>query len=180
MLHKLTVLLVFTFTVFTVRSMAQQTPLPADSILSRALSKAKAEKKNVFVIFHASWCGWCRKMDAAMNDPACKPFFDANYVVEHLTILESKDKKNLENPGAEALFKKYAPADSGIPFWLIYDAQGMLIADAKMPDGSNAGCPATVNEVAHLIQTLKRSSSIDEKTSKAIFERFRRNEPVKQ
>ncbi|HTG54955.1 MAG TPA: thioredoxin family protein, partial [Niabella sp.] len=66
--------------------MAQQTPLPADSILSRALSKAKAEKKNVFVIFHASWCGWCRKMDAAMNDAACKPFFDANYVVEHLTI----------------------------------------------------------------------------------------------
>jgi hypothetical protein len=49
-----------------------------------------------------------------------------------------------------------------------------------MPDGSNAGCPATADEVTHLINTLKRSSSIDEKTSKAIFERFRRNEPVKQ
>jgi len=178
MIHKLTLLLLFT--AVTAVSIAQKEPLPADSVLSRALSKAKAEKKNVFIIFHASWCGWCKKMDVAMSDPACKPFFDANYVVEHLTILESKDKKNLENPGAEALFKKHAPADSGIPFWLIYDAEGRLIADAKMPDGSNAGCPATADEVTHLINTLKRSSSIDEKTSKAIFERFRRNEPVKQ
>jgi thioredoxin-related protein len=104
MIHKLTLLLLFT--AFTAVSIAQKEPLPADSVLSRALSKAKAEQKNVFIIFHASWCGWCKKMDAAMSDPACKPFFDANYVVEHLTILESKDKKNLENPGAEALFKK--------------------------------------------------------------------------
>lgn len=172
--------LLFLFTGFTLVVSAQSPPLSADTLLSKAFSKAKAEKKNVFIIFHASWCGWCRKMDAAMSDPACKPFFDANYVVEHLTILESKDKKQLENPGAEALFKKYAPADSGIPFWLIYDASGALIADAKMPDGSNAGCPATADEVAHLVNTLKSSSSIDEKTSKVIFERFRRNEPVKQ
>ena len=178
MIPKFALLLLFTG--FTMVSMAQISPLPVDTILSRAFHKAKAENKNVFIIFHASWCGWCRKMDAAMSDPACKPFFDANYVVEHLTILESKDKKHLENPGAEALFKKYAPADSGIPFWLIYDAKGTLIADAKMPDGSNAGCPATTNEVTHLINTLQRSSSIDEKTGKAIFERFRRNEPVKQ
>ncbi|WP_114792288.1 thioredoxin family protein [Niabella yanshanensis] len=172
--------LLFLFTGFTMVVTAQSTPVSADTILARAFSKAKKEKKNVFIIFHASWCGWCRKMDAAMSDPACKPFFDANYIVEHLTILESKDKRQLENQGAEALFKKYAPADSGIPFWLIYDAKGTLIADAKMPDGSNAGCPATADEVAHLIHTLKRSSSIGEETSKAIFERFRRNESVKQ
>ncbi len=168
------------FTGFAIGSKAQASSLPADSILQKAFNKARLERKKVFIIFHASWCGWCRKMDAAMNDPACKPFFDANYVVEHLTILESKDKKHLENPGAEALFKKYAPADSGIPFWLIYDAKGAVIADAGMPDGNNAGCPATVDEVTHLISTLKASSSIDEKTGKAIFERFRRNELIKQ
>lgn len=169
----------FLFTGITLASTAQTSPLPADSILSKAFKKAKIENKKVFVIFHASWCGWCRKMDAAMNDPACKPFFDAHYVTEHLTILESKDKKNLENPGAEELYKKHAPADSGIPFWIIYDAKGTVVADAKMPDGSNAGCPATIKEVEHLISTLKRSSNINEETSKAIFERFRKNESVK-
>lgn len=160
--------------------MAQTRPLPADTILSKAFSKARLENKKVFVIFHASWCGWCRKMDAAMNDAACKPFFDANYIVEHLTILESKDKKSLENPGAEELYKKHAPADSGIPYWMIYDAKGTVIADATMPNGSNAGCPASVQEVTHFINTLRRSSNMDEKTSSAIFERFRKNEPVKK
>lgn len=172
--------LLILLTGFTLALFAQQAPPSADAILSKAFSKAKAEKKNVFIIFHASWCGWCRKMDAAMNDPACKPFFDANYVIAHLTILESKDKKNLENPGAEDLYKKYAPADSGIPFWIIYSAAGNVIADAKMPDGKNAGCPAAINEVDHLMNTLKRSSKIDEKTSIAVYDRFRKNEPVKQ
>lgn len=178
MIPKITFL--FLFSLFTLTTMAQTRPLPADSILSQAFAKARLENKKVFVIFHASWCGWCRKMDAAMNDTACKPFFDANYIVEHLTILESKDKKNLENPGAEELYKKHAPADSGIPYWMIYDTKGTVIADATMPDGSNAGCPASVQEVTHLINTLKRSSNIDEKTSSAIFERFRKNEPVKR
>ena len=173
-------LLLLIFISFVGLSAFTQTPPTADEVLQKAFSKAKAEKKNVFIIFHASWCGWCRKMDAAMNDESCKKFFANNYVVDHLTILESKDKKNLENPGAEALFNKHAPAGSGIPFWIIYDANGKVLGDAKMPDGNNTGCPAAVNEVEHFINMLKKSSAIDAKMSKAIFDRFRKNEPVKQ
>lgn len=160
---------------------AQNTPLSADEVLKKAFAKAKTEKKNVFVLFHASWCGWCRKMDTAMADSVCKPFFDKNYVIEHLTIQESDDKKNLENPGAEELYKKHAntPKSGGIPFWIVYDANGKVLGDAKMPDGNNSGCPAAAEEVEHFISVLKKSSKMDDKTSKAIFIRFRKNEPVR-
>mgnify|MGYP003704433627 CR=1 FL=1 len=40
---------------------------PARQVLDAALTKAKAEHKNVFVHFSASWCGWCHKLEAFMK-----------------------------------------------------------------------------------------------------------------
>ncbi|WP_346236418.1 thioredoxin family protein [Niabella insulamsoli] len=175
MIKHLQLVIFFSFISFC--AFSQQSPPAADEVLQKAFSKAKAEKKNVFLIFHASWCGWCRKMDLSMSDSACKRFFNENYVIEHLTILESKEKKHLENPGAEALFKKYAPEGSGIPFWIVYDADGKRLGDATMSDGKNAGCPAAEDEISHLLNVLKKSSKIDGPTSEAVFNRFRKNDP---
>src|SRR6188474_91433 len=72
----------------------------AGEIMEEALQTATKENKNVFIIFHASWCGWCHKMDSAINDKSCKDFFYKNYVIRYLVVDESRDKKNLENPGA--------------------------------------------------------------------------------
>jgi len=103
---------------------SQQEPLSADDILQGAMQQAAKEKKNVLIIFHASWCGWCHKMDSSMNDKSCKNFFDDNYVTRHLVVDETKDKKNLENPGAVELRTKYHGDDEGIPFWLVFDKDG--------------------------------------------------------
>jgi|SRR5690606_18796069 Thiol:disulfide interchange protein len=159
-----------------IKADAQQTPPSAQTVLSETFSKAKAEKKNVFIIFHASWCGWCRKMDASMNDTTCRKFFQDNYVIEHLTVFESQDKKHLENPGAEALMLKHSGGKTGIPFWIIYDPAGNVLATALTPEGNNTGCPASESEVSYFISALKKSAPLDEAMEKAIYERFRRNE----
>jgi len=79
---------------------AQQIARSADDILSDAYKEAAINNKNVMVLFHASWCGWCHKLDNSLNDSSCKKFFDDNYVIVHLTVAESDDNKPLENPGA--------------------------------------------------------------------------------
>src|SRR5678810_767688 len=116
--------------VYAMTSVAQSTPT-ADAILKEACTKAAKENKNVMVIFHASWCGWCHKMDTSLNDASVKTFFDRNYVITHLTVSESDNKKNLENPGAEILFDSLAGKNSGIPFWFIMNKDGKILADSQ-------------------------------------------------
>lgn len=157
------------------KSYAQKTP-SADIILTEARSKAAKENKKVIVIFHASWCGWCRKMDASLNDPSVKDFFEKNYVITHLTIQESNDKKHLENPGAEELNKKWGGDNQGIPFWVVMDKEGKILADSQREPGKNVGCPATEEEVNHFINVLKKTSSITNEQIAAVKTRFRRNE----
>jgi thioredoxin-related protein len=161
--------------VIAVRVHAQQIP-SADAVLKEARAQAAKENKKVMVIFHASWCGWCRKMDTSLNDPSVKSFFDKNYVITHLTIDESPGKKNLENPGAEALNEKWGGKDQGIPFWVIMDANGKILADSQREQGKNVGCPATAEEVAHFINVLKKTSPITTAQITAVENRFRKNE----
>ena len=99
------------------------------------------------------------------------------------SIKESKDNKHLENPGAFDLLKKHGGESSGIPFWLIFNAKGDLLADSKMrPDGAgmdeqgqNIGCPATDEEVAAFLEKLRATSSLNSNKLDIIAERFKKN-----
>jgi thiol-disulfide isomerase/thioredoxin len=162
---------------------SQETPEPAGKILENAYKQAAKEKKNVFVIFHASWCGWCKKMDASINDPSCSAYFLRSYVFVHLTVLERGDLKKTENPGADAMFKKYAGDKSGIPFFLIFNKKGKLLADSQLRKegeglnipGQNMGCPAADEEVAAFVSILKKTSTITDTEAAAVTERFKKN-----
>lgn len=134
-------------------------------------------------MFHASWCGWCHKMDKSMNDESCKKYFDDNFVIRHLVVNESPDKKELENPGAEALRTRYYGDGQGIPFWLIFDKDATMIADSKMrengqtpQEGDNSGCPASEKEVNFFISVLKKTTTLTDKELEVIAKRFRKNE----
>ena len=164
-------------------AMAQDTPPSADEILKDAYQVASRENKKVFIIFHASWCGWCHKMDKSMNDEICKNFFENNFVIRHLVVNESEDKKYLENPGADELRNKYYGDEQGIPFWLLFDKDGKLLADSKIrtegagPEtGANIGCPASEKEVAYFILLLEKTTSLTATELAIIRKRFRENE----
>ncbi|MCD0487537.1 thioredoxin family protein [Pedobacter sp. MC2016-14] len=163
---------------------AANTPPTAEQVLLEATALAKKEHKSVFIIFHASWCGWCHKMDDSMNDPAVKTYFDKSYVIRHLTVMEAKGKENLENPGASDLLKKYNSDGYGIPVWFIFDKNRKLLADSHIrPAGTGfevkgsgiIGCPAAKEEVAEFIAALKKSSSLKENELAAIADRFSKN-----
>lgn len=166
-----------------------QALLPASgTVLNKAFGQAAKENKKVILIFHASWCGWCKKMDASLNDPTCKKMFDDHYVIAHLDVMEQPAKANLENPGAMEVMKKYGGEKSGLPFWLVLDAKGAVLANSLMPkDGAgttvpedNIGCPASEKEVSFFDGVLKKTSSLNEDEIAVIHKRFLLNQPPPQ
>ena len=161
--------------VYAFTSLAQSTPT-ADAILKEARATAAKENKNVMVIFHASWCGWCRAMDSAMQDPSVQSYFDKHYVITHLTVYERENKKVLENLGAEQFLADHDGADKGIPFWLILDPNGKTLADSQKAPGKNTGCPTTKEEVAHLLTVLEKTSTLTTDEKLAVEKRFLRNQ----
>ena len=171
--------LVFFLCFFLIANVKAQTkPASAAQIIKEAKAEAAKTHKNIFVIFHASWCVWCHRMDTAMNDDGTKSFFDKSYVIKHLTVDESKDKKDLENPGAAALRTKYHGDQQGIPYWFILDKNGKLLADSRLHSddgkvtGNNVGCPAQPDEVAYFIRVLKKTSDLTDAQLEMIKERF--------
>ena len=152
---------------------AQSVPT-TKSILSAAYKQAAKENKNVFVIFHASWCGWCKKMDASMNDATTKKYFNDSYVTVHLTVQETPENKLLETPGADEYLKKIKKEIKSLPFFVILNNDGSLLGDSFI-DGSNIGCPASDNEVAAFSSLLKKTSKINAEGLKIIAARFKQN-----
>ena len=164
-----------------------QTEMPSsETVLNNAYAQAAKQNKKVLLMFHASWCGWCKKMDASLNDPTCKKFFDDNYVVAHLDIMEQAAKKSLENPGAvEVLTKLTGAKEVGLPYWVILDSKGNALANSLMgKDGlpstkldDNVGCPATEQEVTFFDNILKKTSSLKAEDIAVIHKRFLLNQP---
>lgn len=163
---------------------AQTSPPSADAVLKAACQQAAKEQKNVFIMFHASWCAWCHKMDTALYDPVCRKLFADNYIIDHLTVYESRGKEYLENPGALELLTKYKGNDIGTPYWMIFDKDGNLLGDSRIkggidfdgPPGDNIGCPAAEDEVNYFLVLLKRTSSLNADQLEVIRKRFMQNE----
>jgi len=164
---------------------SQSTPPSTEVVLKAAYAQASKEHKNVIVIFHASWCGWCKKMEASLNDPAIKKSFDDNYVITWLTVQENTpEMKKTENPGGMEFMTKYHGEKAGLPFFLIMDAKGKLLADSYIrpagvsmdTPGDNTGCPSSAKEVAYWSDILKATSKIKEPQLALIRKRFGKND----
>lgn len=132
-----------------------QTPT-VDKVMASAKAKAAAEHKAIFVHFGASWCGWCKRLDAFLEQSDIKPIFEKHFVPVKLVVQESEANKKLENAGAAALLAKLG-GPSGLPYYAFVDAQGELIINSKH-NGDNIGYPAETAEIDWFLQMLKKAA----------------------
>jgi thiol-disulfide isomerase/thioredoxin len=154
-----------------------QTKIPsAEEVLNTASAEAAKENKNVLLLFHASWCGWCHAMDSSLQDAAVKPLIDKHYVITHLAVYESRLKKDLENHGALRFLTEHGGAEKGIPYWMVVGKNGNVLANSEYEPGKNTGCPASEKEVAFFISVLQKTSSLTAEELKIIEKRFRMND----
>jgi thiol:disulfide interchange protein len=143
-------LLVTLFTTATSAGPGTRTPPPAQQVLQSALKEATTTHRNVLMIFHASWCIWCRRLDSVLTNPEVKNLVEKNYIVIHLDVLERGDKKEtLENPGGEQILKTLGGEQSGLPFYAFLDAGGNKLADSNVMPGrsKNIGFPGSAEEI---------------------------------
>ena len=138
---------------------APKAPLAATAVIDAAKKEAKAKKKNIFLHYTASWCGWCKRLEKVMDTEPFKKGFADNFVIISLDVMENGDKKSLENPGGAELLKEHGGDKGGIPFIVILNEKGEKIADSNvMPDKSNIGCPATDEEIAAFDKILAKTA----------------------
>jgi len=157
--QRLQVAVVLAILLTAVLAAAQATPPAADQVLNTAVQTAKAQQKNVLILFGASWCSWCKRLDAMLASPEVGKLFHDSYVIEHLTIQESKDKLHLENPGAQAMVDSAGGKGSGVPVYLFFDSSGNPLATSMaMPGGKNIGHPATPEEIEAFDGLLEKTA----------------------
>lgn len=130
----------------------------ADKVLGDAKAQAKKEHKNVLVIFHASWCGWCHKLDDMLADKTVGPLVTKQYVVVHLTVDESPNKKADENPGASAVRDSLGGGKAGLPFYAVINPKGDTLTSSVAPKSGNIGYPAAPEEIAYFMGMLDKSA----------------------
>lgn len=137
-------------------------PPSADDLIAEARGKATAENKAIYVHFGASWCGWCRRLDAFLERPDIKPLFEKYFVPVKLVVQENEKNKALENAGADAWLKKVGGPE-GLPFSAFLDSHGTLIVNSKRSsstgsDGGNIGFPFEPQEVDWFVTMMKKAA----------------------
>jgi hypothetical protein len=102
-------------------------------------------------------------MESVMTQSAVKSILEKYFVIRKLVVLESKDKKHLENPGGEAQMEKMGGKNSGIPFFYFTNSKGKLLMNSIRPaagtdKGGNIGCPYEPMEIDHFMKMLSAAS----------------------
>ena len=138
------------------------TPPAADDVMAQAEARARIEQKTIFLHFGASWCGWCKKLEAYLDRADIKPVFDKYFISVRLDTQEDSKNKGLENPGANVWMTKVGGPD-GLPFTAFLDAKGALIVNSKRVssdggEGHNISYPSAAAELEWFGHMLRKAA----------------------
>jgi len=134
-------------------SVKSDTPASADVLVSSAQEQARQSEKNVIVVFRASWCRYCRRLEAMLSDPEVRAVLDARFQIVWLQVLEPPARKAEETPGAVKLMQSWG-GTGGLPFYAI------LSPERKQPlvTSGSLGFPMSPEENDRFIELLQSTT----------------------
>ena len=116
----------------------------AEILIADAVTQASREDKRVLLLFGANWCPWCRRLHAALTDPAVQARLRANFLLVYVDANTRNDKSRnvtvLENYGNPTL-------KHGLPVFVILDRDGRHIGTREtstLPDDTDQKVTARV------------------------------------
>jgi len=153
----------------------------AQQVLASAKAQAAAQHKNIFLVFEASWCVWCRRLDRFIETPAIQPIFARHFVIARVDVQERGDKVSLNTPGGVELAAQLGAKGPGLPFFAFLDEHGELIANSRRPvpgnpEGSNIGHPTAPEEVDYFMVMLRKAVPTLSPADTQLIEDYLRNQ----
>ena len=100
--------------------------------VAQALVTAKADNKQLMIVFGANWCGDCKMLDGEFKKPTLNALLDANYVIVKVDVNRFNKNLDVVKPYGDVIKK-------GIPSiviatavnQLVYASNGGELADAR-------------------------------------------------
>jgi thiol:disulfide interchange protein len=139
--------------------------LKASEVLAAALAEAGDADKLVFLHSGAQWCGWCRRLETWMTRPEIVEILAKDFVPVKIDM----DRML----GAKAINDRYVDGYGGIPWIVILDPDGELVADSFNEEGRNIGSPYYDWEIEYfgvmMRQVARNISEADIETMLASF-----------
>ena len=104
----------------------------AQAQVSQALLKAKADHKQLMIVFGANWCGDCKMLDGEFKKPAMKALLDANYVVVKVDVDRFNKNLDVVKPYGDVIKKGIPSIVIATPAnQLVYATNGGELASAR-------------------------------------------------
>ena len=100
--------------------------------VAQALVKAKADNKQLMIVFGANWCGDCKMLDGEFKKPALKALLDKNYIIVKVDVNRFNKNLDVVKPYGDVIKKGIPSIVIATPAnQLVYATNGGELADAR-------------------------------------------------